>query len=188
MRCEKCGNEIAEGNRTCEYCGAPVRMRNSGRKKRRNLTLVAAAATLIMLGVLSLMCAGISIKAELMGTSVRLSLPVISASSVVGLVVQGGFVKLLPGLYIALCAAAVIAAFISVFMIITRRRSGVTIGLIAALVSAVMGIAMIIAVFVINGKYGGEALSLAPSLWMWVSVPVNILSALFLFIENDDIV
>ena len=188
MRCEKCGNEIAEGSRTCEYCGAPVRARGTSRKKRRNLTLVGAAAVLIMLGALALLFAGISVKAELMGTSVKLSLPVISASSVVGLVVQGGFVKVLPILYDVLCAAAVIAAFVSVFMIITRRSLGVTIGLIAALVSAVMGIAMIIAVFVINGKYGGEALSLAPSVWMWVSVPVNILSALFLFIENDDIV
>lgn len=142
----------------------------------------------MMLGTLSLMCAGISAKASFMGTSVGLSIPVVSASSVIGLVASGGFVNFLLIVYVALTAAAVVLSVAAVFMIITRRNAGVTAGLISSLTAAVMGIVMIIAVFVVNAKYGGSALSLAPSVWMWLSVPINILSAVFLFIEKDDIV
>ena len=143
---------------------------------------------LIMLGTLSFVCAGISVKADFMGTSLGLSIPVISASSVVGLVAQGGFVNFLFIAYMVLTVAAVIMSFLSVFMIITRRRAGVAAGLLSTVISAVMGIVMIIAVFVVNSKYGSEVMSLVPSVWMWISVPVNLLGAVFLFIEGDDIV
>ena len=188
MRCFKCGKEIAEGSRECEYCGAPVRPRGTGRGKRRNLNMVGAAAVLLMFGAMSLLCAGISAKLNFMGTSLGLSVPVTSASSVIGLVSSGGFVKFLIIAYIVLTVAVVLMSFAAVFMIITRRRAGAAAGLISSAVSAVMGIVMIIAIFVVNGKYGNSALSVLPSVWMWISVPANILCALFLFVEKDDII
>ncbi len=189
MRCVKCGNEIADGSRECEYCGAPVRPRGTARgKKRRNLNMVAAASVLIMLGMLSLMCAGVSAKGNFMGTSLGLSIPVMSASSVIGLVASGGFVKFLLIAYIVLTVLTAVLAFAAVFMIVSRRSAGVTAGLVSSLTAAVMGIIMIIAMFVVNGKYGSSSLTIAPSVWMWLSVPINILSAVFLFIEKDDIV
>ena len=150
--------------------------------------MVASAVVLIMLGTLSFVCAGISVKTDFMGMSVGLSIPVISASSVIGLISQGGFVNFLLIAYIVLTVAAVLMSFVSVFMIIIRNRVGVTAGLISTAISAIMSIVMIIAVFVVNSKYGNSALSLAPSVWMWISAPVNLLGAVFLFIEGDDIV
>ena len=189
MRCVKCGNEIADGSRECEYCGAPVRPRGTARgKKRRNLNMVAAASVLLMLGMLSLMCAGVSAKGNFMGTSLGLSIPVISASSVIGLVASDGFVKILLVAYIVLTSITVVLSFAAVFMIVSRRSAGVTAGLVSSLTAGVMGIIMIITIFVVNGKYGNSAMSVAPSVWMWLSVPINILSAVFLFIEKDDIV
>ena len=161
---------------------------NLGNKKRRNLTLVAAAAVLLTFGMLSFLCAGISVKAEFMGTSLGLSIPVISASSLMGIVANGGLVNFLFIAYIVLTVAAVLMSFLAVFMIIIRNRKGVVAGLLSTGISAVMSIVMIIAVFVANSKYGSSAMSFVPSAWMWISVPVNLLGAVFLFIEGDDIV
>lgn len=147
--------------------------------------MVAVSAMLIMLGMLSLLYAGISIK------DMGISIPVIFVSSAIGyaaqsgLITQDGFINLLLIAYMVLTVIAVALSFLSVFMIITRRRAGVTAGIVSAMIAAVMGIVMIIAVFIAGNKIG---ITLAPSVWLWLSVPINLLSAVFLFIEGDDIV
>ncbi len=188
MRCIKCGKEIAEGSRKCEHCGTPVRTKGAARGKKRNLTMVAVAAVLLMFGMLSLMSSGISAKVEIMGASLTLTVPVISASSLLGYIAAGGIVKFLLIMYVVLTVIAVAAAFLAVFMIITRRSAGVAAGLVSSVLSAVMSIVMVITILVVNGKYGNSALTVMPSVWLWLSVPANILSAIFLFIEKVDIV
>lgn len=158
------------------------------RGKKRNLSLTAASAVLLMFSAISLLCAGISVKAEMLGGSIKMSIPIISTSSVISLMTNSSMVKLLIGAYICLTVIIVVFFAAAVFMIITRKEKGAFAGIIGNIAAALIGIIAIIAVFAVNGKDGGEALKTMPSLWLWIEVPINIISCAFLFIEKDDVV
>lgn len=156
--------------------------------KKRNLSLTAAAAVLLMFSAISLLCAGISVKAEMLGGSIKMSIPVISTSSVISLMTNSSMVKFLVGAYICLTVIIIVFFAAALFMIITRKEKGAFAGIIGNIAAALIGIIAIIAVFAVNGKYGSEALKTMPSLWLWLEVPINIISCAFLFIEKDDVV
>ena len=193
MLCRKCGNEIEEGTTVCPYCGTPIhteraaRQHRSGRKPR-NITLTAFSAILLMFSAISFLMSGISVKAEALGSTIKASIPVLSASSVVGLIADSGMLKFLFGAYIVFSVIIILLLTVSMYFIIIRKKTGTLAGVIANGIATLFGIIVIISAFVINSKYGGSAFTISPSIWLWLSVPINIASCVFILMKKDDIV
>lgn len=184
----------------CGYCGTPVTGTRSvqsaprqaaprrAAKKPRNITLTAFSALLLMFSAVSFLMSGIAVKAEALGSTIRVSVPVLSASSVVGLIADSGMLKFLFGAYMVFSVAIIILLACSMYFIIIRKKTGTLAGVIGNGLAALFGIIIIITAFVINGKYGNSALALSPSLWLWLSVPINVVSCVFILMKKDDIV
>lgn len=195
LRCRKCGNEIEEGMTVCDKCGTPVSSGRSvnyaprrGGRKPRNITLTAFSALFIMFSAISFLLSGIAVKAEALGSTIKASIPVLSASSVVGLIADSGMLKFLFGAYIVFAVVIVLMLTVSMYFIIIRKKTGILAGVIGNALAALFGIIIIITSFVINSKYGGSAFAISPSVWLWLNVPINIASAVFILLKKDDIV
>ena len=179
----------------CPNCGTPVAMERSGGyaprrsgRKPRNITLTAFSALLIMFSAVSFLMSGIAVKAEALGSTIKAAVPVLSASSVVGLIADSGMLKFLFGAYLVFAVVIVLLLTVSMYFIIIRKKAGTLAGVIGNGLAALFGIIIIITAFVINGKYGGSTFTISPSVWLWLSVPINIASCVFILLKKDDIV
>lgn len=199
LKCRKCGKDIEDGMSICSYCGAPVTGEGSsgmprqslprrGGKKPRNITLTGFSVLFLMFSAISFLLSGIAVRAEAFGSAIKVSVPVISASSVVSIIANSGMIKFLFGAYMVFSVVIVILLAVAVYFIIIRKQTGTLAGMIGNALSALFGIIVFITAFVINSKYGSDAFTLSPSLWLWLSIPINILSCVFILLKKDDIV
>ena len=229
MICRNCGNQVPDGMKFCSRCGAEVERAaapdNGGYAPSNNYNggaharpaasngnkqlWLAVMAVMAMLGIMSVMCSSIAIKAgnegvsipfmsltAMVGNASKLARGASGIMNMMGLPIDeltsagGSITAALVGMiiYTVFAVGCIILYAISVVFTLKRKSLGIVSGMAASVLTLVLSIIMIIASFVIGSKMGGIGISAHPAVWTWLAIPIAVLYAAFCSVKSRELI
>ena len=225
MICGNCGNQLPDGARFCNRCGAaqetaqpfpqntdkPNTANNYGGSAYtaaydvRNTQLwLAVMAVTALLGIMSVVCSSLSVKSGGSGVSIpfmsvtallgNFSSAAGNAAGMVGMLgldlsdlgesLAGPLAGMI--IYTVFAVICIIMYAFSSVMILKKNPVGTVMGMAAGALTILLSVIMIIAMFVANAKLDIPNVTLAPSAWTWLAIPVGVLYALLCAVKNRE--
>ncbi len=225
MICGNCGNQLPDGAKFCNRCGAaqetaqpfpqsaenPNTANNYGGAPYaaafdgRNTQLwLAVMAVIALLGIMSVVCSSLAVKSGGDGVSIpfmsvtallgNFSSAAGNAAGIVGMLgldlsdlgesLAGPLAGMI--IYTVFAVICIILYALSAMLILRKNYEGIVIGLAAGALTILLSVIMIIAMLVANAKLDSPGVTLAPSVWTWLAIPIGVLYALLCAVKNRE--
>lgn len=210
--CNRCGaeQEVVETppqsaempGSTDTYRAAPYTAAAGGANTR---LLLAITAVVALLGIMSVVCSSLVIK----GGEAATSIPFMSVTALLGNLSRaadsasgmGGILGLdlgdwgaslagpLAGMivYTVFAVICIVLYTISAVLVLKKNPVGIVMGMAAGALTILLSVIMIIAMLVANANLDIPNISLAPSVWVLLAIPVGALYALLCAVKNREL-
>lgn len=209
MICKTCGNNVPDGTKFCNRCGAPVEQvspppytpgtygtTSSGNVSGNKVIWAGVMVVLAMLCIMSVICSGATINMRADGVQMTYSVPLMILPFTFGSAMTLGsmpdsataaFVFFV--IYTIFASVSIILYALSIVFGLKKKAAGIISGIIASALIILTNIVMIIVVFAANGQAAASGIgSMLPSFWLWGSIPVAIFNAIFLAVKGKEII
>ena len=161
-------------------------------------------AVIALLGIMSVVCSSLAVKSGGDGVSIpfmsvtallgNLSSAAGNAAGMVGMLgldlsdlgesLAGPLAGMI--IYTVFAVICIIMYAFSSVLILKKNPVGIVMGMAVGALTILLSVIMIIAMLVVNAKLDSPGVTLAPSAWTWLAIPIGVLYALLCAVKNRE--